>query len=169
MKQRCRPKIQESWRSHPGMNAFVTTLEDCWDHDAEARFVWHNSFFQKAKISFFFFPNFFSEWVKPHLTSHRISSSCVVERLKNIQHMDLLNNRSNNRTSEEQMNAFNQVRKVLNVLNPVSHDGLNLNGAKMLIFLILFCLSWNSAFLLYSRNCFRHPWLHVEKKSKATN
>ncbi|XP_058804679.1 activin receptor type-2A [Phymastichus coffea] len=32
-----RPLILETWRKHPGLLAFCDTMEECWDHDAEAR------------------------------------------------------------------------------------------------------------------------------------
>jgi len=32
-----RPTIQDTWRAHSGLNAFCDTMEECWDHDAEAR------------------------------------------------------------------------------------------------------------------------------------
>lgn len=35
--KRCRPRIKDVWRLHPGMAAFCNTIEECWDHDAEAR------------------------------------------------------------------------------------------------------------------------------------
>ncbi|XP_014214028.1 activin receptor type-2A [Copidosoma floridanum] len=32
-----RPLILETWRKHPGLLAICDTMEECWDHDAEAR------------------------------------------------------------------------------------------------------------------------------------
>ncbi|XP_043286435.1 activin receptor type-2A-like [Venturia canescens] len=32
-----RPLIQETWRKHPGLLSICDTMEECWDHDAEAR------------------------------------------------------------------------------------------------------------------------------------
>ncbi|XP_020712130.2 activin receptor type-2A isoform X2 [Athalia rosae] len=35
--KRERPLILETWRKHPGLLALCDTMEECWDHDAEAR------------------------------------------------------------------------------------------------------------------------------------
>jgi len=35
--QKKRPQFKDTWRKHSGMNALCDTVEDCWDHDAEAR------------------------------------------------------------------------------------------------------------------------------------
>jgi len=35
--KKVRPQLQESWRSHPGLHILCETIEECWDHDAEAR------------------------------------------------------------------------------------------------------------------------------------
>ncbi|XP_037047421.1 activin receptor type-2B isoform X2 [Bradysia coprophila] len=35
--KKMRPRIPEHWRSHSGLNAICDTMEECWDHDAEAR------------------------------------------------------------------------------------------------------------------------------------
>ena len=35
--KKLRPKIKPSWRLHPGMSLLCDTIEECWDHDAEAR------------------------------------------------------------------------------------------------------------------------------------
>uniref|UniRef100_A0A336LB80 Serine/threonine-protein kinase receptor n=1 Tax=Culicoides sonorensis TaxID=179676 RepID=A0A336LB80_CULSO len=35
--KKIRPNIQEHWRNHKGLNAICETMEECWDHDAEAR------------------------------------------------------------------------------------------------------------------------------------
>ncbi|XP_050087772.1 activin receptor type-2A [Anopheles aquasalis] len=35
--KKLRPRIYESWRNHTGLHAICETMEDCWDHDAEAR------------------------------------------------------------------------------------------------------------------------------------
>ncbi|CAH0552722.1 unnamed protein product [Brassicogethes aeneus] len=32
-----RPTIPDHWRRHPGLAAMCDTMEECWDHDAEAR------------------------------------------------------------------------------------------------------------------------------------
>ncbi|KAF4518000.1 hypothetical protein B566_EDAN012756 [Ephemera danica] len=32
-----RPNIRDTWRLHPGLTALCETMEECWDHDAEAR------------------------------------------------------------------------------------------------------------------------------------
>ncbi|XP_043267796.1 activin receptor type-2A-like [Venturia canescens] len=32
-----RPLIPETWRKHPGLFSLCDTMEECWDHDAEAR------------------------------------------------------------------------------------------------------------------------------------
>ncbi|CAL7934195.1 unnamed protein product [Xylocopa violacea] len=32
-----RPVILETWRKHPGLQSICDTMEECWDHDAEAR------------------------------------------------------------------------------------------------------------------------------------
>ncbi|XP_046735488.1 activin receptor type-2A isoform X1 [Diprion similis] len=32
-----RPLILETWRKHPGLLSLCDTMEECWDHDAEAR------------------------------------------------------------------------------------------------------------------------------------
>lgn len=37
VQQKVRPVIQEHWRHHPGLAAMCDTMEECWDHDAEAR------------------------------------------------------------------------------------------------------------------------------------
>ncbi|XP_040563519.1 activin receptor type-2B [Lepeophtheirus salmonis] len=35
--RKIRPKILSAWRTHPGLNSLCDTIEECWDHDAEAR------------------------------------------------------------------------------------------------------------------------------------
>ncbi|XP_030375913.1 activin receptor type-2B [Scaptodrosophila lebanonensis] len=35
--KKLRPRLLNSWRSHPGLSIFCDTMEECWDHDAEAR------------------------------------------------------------------------------------------------------------------------------------
>uniref|UniRef100_A0A1I8MWT9 Serine/threonine-protein kinase receptor n=1 Tax=Musca domestica TaxID=7370 RepID=A0A1I8MWT9_MUSDO len=35
--KKLRPQILNSWRSHPGISIICDTMEECWDHDAEAR------------------------------------------------------------------------------------------------------------------------------------
>uniref|UniRef100_A0A1B6M5B9 Serine/threonine-protein kinase receptor n=1 Tax=Graphocephala atropunctata TaxID=36148 RepID=A0A1B6M5B9_9HEMI len=35
--KRLRPELRQTWKSHPGLVALCVTMEDCWDHDAEAR------------------------------------------------------------------------------------------------------------------------------------
>jgi hypothetical protein len=35
--QKMRPHLKTSWRLHPGMSLLCDTVEECWDHDAEAR------------------------------------------------------------------------------------------------------------------------------------
>ncbi|KAJ6649448.1 Activin receptor type-2B [Pseudolycoriella hygida] len=35
--KKMRPRIPDHWRSHSGLNAICDTMEECWDHDAEAR------------------------------------------------------------------------------------------------------------------------------------
>jgi len=35
--QKVRPEIKESWRMHPGLSVLCDTIEESWDHDAEAR------------------------------------------------------------------------------------------------------------------------------------
>ncbi|XP_066956058.1 activin receptor type-2A-like [Macrobrachium rosenbergii] len=35
--KKIRPAIRDSWRKHAGMMALIDTMEECWDHDAEAR------------------------------------------------------------------------------------------------------------------------------------
>ncbi|CAH1114238.1 unnamed protein product [Psylliodes chrysocephalus] len=37
VQQKVRPLIQEHWRHHPGLAVICDTIEECWDHDAEAR------------------------------------------------------------------------------------------------------------------------------------
>lgn len=37
VQRKVRPTILESWRNHPGLAALCETMEECWDHDAEAR------------------------------------------------------------------------------------------------------------------------------------
>ncbi|CAB0001427.1 unnamed protein product [Nesidiocoris tenuis] len=32
-----RPVLRNSWKSHPGLVVLCDTMEECWDHDAEAR------------------------------------------------------------------------------------------------------------------------------------
>ncbi|CAL4137205.1 unnamed protein product, partial [Meganyctiphanes norvegica] len=32
-----RPPIRDTWRKHPGLVALIDTMDECWDHDAEAR------------------------------------------------------------------------------------------------------------------------------------
>ncbi|XP_068103229.1 TGF-beta receptor type-2-like isoform X2 [Hyperolius riggenbachi] len=38
---RGRPDIPTSWRREPGMNFLCDTIEECWDHDPEARLTAH--------------------------------------------------------------------------------------------------------------------------------
>ncbi|XP_058816500.1 activin receptor type-2A [Topomyia yanbarensis] len=35
--KKLRPRIHDHWRNHNGLNALCDTMEECWDHDAEAR------------------------------------------------------------------------------------------------------------------------------------
>ncbi|XP_059622006.1 activin receptor type-2A isoform X2 [Phlebotomus argentipes] len=35
--KKLRPRISNQWRTHPGLSAMSDTMEECWDHDAEAR------------------------------------------------------------------------------------------------------------------------------------
>ncbi|GAB0092423.1 Serine/threonine-protein kinase receptor [Sergentomyia squamirostris] len=35
--KKLRPRISNQWRTHPGLSAMCDTMEECWDHDAEAR------------------------------------------------------------------------------------------------------------------------------------
>uniref|UniRef100_A0A8D9EN31 receptor protein serine/threonine kinase n=1 Tax=Cacopsylla melanoneura TaxID=428564 RepID=A0A8D9EN31_9HEMI len=35
--KKLRPTLPETWRQHPGMLSLCDTMEECWDHDAEAR------------------------------------------------------------------------------------------------------------------------------------
>lgn len=35
--KKVRPRIRDHWRKHPGLAALIDTVEECWDHDAEAR------------------------------------------------------------------------------------------------------------------------------------
>lgn len=35
--QKKRPHIKDSWLKHPGMALIVSTMQDCWDQEAEAR------------------------------------------------------------------------------------------------------------------------------------
>lgn len=35
--KKLRPKIYDHWRNHNGLHALCDTMEECWDHDAEAR------------------------------------------------------------------------------------------------------------------------------------
>ncbi len=37
MEKKSRPQIKDSWALHPGLSHFCTTIQECWDHDAEAR------------------------------------------------------------------------------------------------------------------------------------
>ena len=35
--QRVRPRLREEWNWHSGMKKLISTVNECWDHDAEAR------------------------------------------------------------------------------------------------------------------------------------
>ncbi|KAG5682935.1 hypothetical protein PVAND_012253 [Polypedilum vanderplanki] len=35
--KKLRPKLYDEWRNHNGLSAIIDTIEECWDHDAEAR------------------------------------------------------------------------------------------------------------------------------------
>ncbi|KAL3219283.1 hypothetical protein MRX96_030567 [Rhipicephalus microplus] len=35
--KKMRPRIRDHWRKHPGLAVIIDTIEECWDHDAEAR------------------------------------------------------------------------------------------------------------------------------------
>ncbi|GBP65632.1 Activin receptor type-2A [Eumeta japonica] len=35
--KKLRPIIPKNWREHPGLSVLCDTMEECWDHDAEAR------------------------------------------------------------------------------------------------------------------------------------
>ncbi|PSN29434.1 Activin receptor type-2A [Blattella germanica] len=37
VQKKLRPSIRETWRKHSGLVALCDTMEECWDHDAEAR------------------------------------------------------------------------------------------------------------------------------------
>jgi len=35
--RKVRPEFRKAWRGHPGLSILCETIEECWDHDAEAR------------------------------------------------------------------------------------------------------------------------------------
>jgi len=35
--RKVRPELKKEWRNHPGFSVLCETIEECWDHDAEAR------------------------------------------------------------------------------------------------------------------------------------
>jgi len=35
--RKVRPELKKQWRNHPGFSVLGETIEECWDHDAEAR------------------------------------------------------------------------------------------------------------------------------------
>jgi len=35
--RKIRPELKKVWKSHPGLSILCETIEECWDHDAEAR------------------------------------------------------------------------------------------------------------------------------------
>ena len=35
--RKVRPELRKAWRGHPGLSVLCDTVEECWDHDAEAR------------------------------------------------------------------------------------------------------------------------------------
>lgn len=35
--KRLRPRIRDHWRKHPGLDVLIDTVQECWDHDSEAR------------------------------------------------------------------------------------------------------------------------------------
>merc|ERR1711973_500265 len=35
--RKVRPEFRKAWRTHPGLAILCETIEECWDHDAEAR------------------------------------------------------------------------------------------------------------------------------------
>ncbi|KAH7945474.1 hypothetical protein HPB49_011185 [Dermacentor silvarum] len=35
--KKVRPRIRDHWRKHQGLAVIIDTIEECWDHDAEAR------------------------------------------------------------------------------------------------------------------------------------
>ncbi|XP_053605316.1 activin receptor type-2A-like [Plodia interpunctella] len=37
VQRKLRPNIPPQWRHHPGLSVLCDTMEECWDHDAEAR------------------------------------------------------------------------------------------------------------------------------------
>ncbi|XP_022253371.1 activin receptor type-2B-like isoform X2 [Limulus polyphemus] len=37
VQKKARPKFKSSWKKHPGIASLCSTIEECWDHDAEAR------------------------------------------------------------------------------------------------------------------------------------
>ncbi|GJQ73446.1 put [Trypoxylus dichotomus] len=37
VQRKVRPTIPQAWRNHSGLSALCDTMEECWDHDAEAR------------------------------------------------------------------------------------------------------------------------------------
>ncbi|XP_063226494.1 activin receptor type-2B isoform X2 [Bacillus rossius redtenbacheri] len=37
VQRKARPALREAWRGHAGLLALCDTMEECWDHDAEAR------------------------------------------------------------------------------------------------------------------------------------
>ncbi|XP_064644374.1 activin receptor type-2A-like [Lineus longissimus] len=37
VQKKIRPRMKEQWALHPGLESFCDTIEECWDHDAEAR------------------------------------------------------------------------------------------------------------------------------------
>ncbi|KAG7270959.1 hypothetical protein CRUP_017063 [Coryphaenoides rupestris] len=41
LRDRGRPEICNSWLSHQGIAAICGTIEECWDHDPEARLTAH--------------------------------------------------------------------------------------------------------------------------------
>ncbi|XP_076334620.1 activin receptor type-2A-like isoform X6 [Tachypleus tridentatus] len=37
VQKKARPKLKTSWKKHPGITSLCNTIEECWDHDSEAR------------------------------------------------------------------------------------------------------------------------------------
>lgn len=37
VQKKVRPTIPDTWKSHSGLQVMADTMEECWDHDAEAR------------------------------------------------------------------------------------------------------------------------------------
>uniref|UniRef100_A0A8C8IHT1 Serine/threonine-protein kinase receptor n=1 Tax=Oncorhynchus tshawytscha TaxID=74940 RepID=A0A8C8IHT1_ONCTS len=122
LRDRGRPEIPSSWINHPGIQVVCGTIDECWDHDPEARLtaqcVREHPCVESMKDSVLRDrgrPEIPSSWINhpgiqvvcgtidecwDHDPEARLTAQCVAERFNDMEHPDKLSERSN---SEEKI------------------------------------------------------------------